>query len=125
MSANSIDASYDFEPALNLIPGLVWSSEPDGFCDCLNDPWHDGTGMSLEAAKGWGWQEAIHPDDRQRLVDYWRALLDEVRPGEIEARLRRFDGAYRWFIFRAEPWVDASGRVIKWYGQTTDIDDRK
>ncbi|MBC8030145.1 MAG: PAS domain-containing protein [Pyrinomonadaceae bacterium] len=66
-----------------------------------------------------------HSDDRKGLEDYWRSVLASGEPGEIEARLRRFDGEYRWFLFRATPSFDNDGRVVKWFGTNTDIEDRK
>lgn len=125
MASNTISTDFDFERALNQMPGLVWSSRPDGCIDFLNARWLEATGMSLEAAQGWGWQDAIHPEDRSGLVTYWRGVLGDARSGEFEARLRNADGSYRWYLFRAEPWLDAEGRVLRWYGQTTDIDARK
>ncbi len=73
----------------------------------------------------WGWIEAVHPDDLNRLQQYWLSILATCEPGEIEARLRRFDGEFRWFLFRARPHLDSSGNVVNWYGTNTDIEDRK
>jgi PAS domain S-box-containing protein len=114
-----------FERAIDTIPGLVWSALPDGQIDFLNQRWLEYTGLSLEEAEGWGWQVAIHPQDVGGLVDYWKSVLTSGKPGETMARLRRVDGAYRWFLFRGVPLYDGTGELIKWYGQTTDIDDRK
>jgi len=110
---------------VNALPGFVWSAAPDGSVDFLNQRWCDYTGVSLEDACGSGWQTAIHPDDAARLLDYWRSLLESGQPGEFEARLRRFDGTFRWFLIRAVPLRDATGNLVKWYGQHTDIEDRK
>jgi len=109
----------------DTIPGLVWSVEPDGEVDFLNRRWREYTGLSLTDARGWGWRAAVHPDDLAGLEDYWRQVLGSGQPGELEARLRRHDGTYRWFIFRAMPLRDAEGRIQKWYGQNIDIDDRR
>jgi formate hydrogenlyase transcriptional activator len=114
-----------FQRALDTIPGLVWSAMPDGNIDYLNQPWLQYTGLTFEQAQGWGWRVAIHPDDLDGLVDYWKSVLASSKPGERVARLRRFDGIFRWFLFRAVPLYDGFGRLVKWYGQTTDIDDRK
>lgn len=75
--------------------------------------------------QGWGWTSAVHPDDLKRLVDYWVGLLAVAQSGEIEARLRRSNGEYRWFLFRATTSHDNQGKVVKWYGTNTDIEDRK
>jgi formate hydrogenlyase transcriptional activator len=69
--------------------------------------------------------DALHQDDLNQLADYWRSVLASGEPGEIEARLRRFDGVYRWFLFRATPSFDTDGRIVKWFGTNTDIEDRK
>lgn len=114
-----------FRIAIDTIPGLVWTSLPDGHIDFLNQRWLDYTGLSMEEARGWGWQAAISPDDLPSLLATWRAVLASGAPGEAMARLRRFDGEFRWFLFRAAPLHDAAGSVVKWYGQTTDIEERK
>jgi PAS domain S-box-containing protein len=110
---------------IDTIPTLAWCSRPDGSNEFLNQRWLDYTGLSVEAARDWGWKVAIHPEDLSRLLDVWHKLLASGEPGEWEARLRRFDGLYRWFLFRAEPLFDETGNIVKWYGTNTDIDDRK
>ena len=114
-----------FQLAIDTIPGLVWGALPDGHIDYLNLRWRQFTGLTLREAGGWGWQVAIHPDDVTGLVENWRALLAFGKPGETEARLRRFDGEYRWFLHRAAPLYDGAGKLVKWYGQTTDIENLK
>ncbi|MBB6412826.1 PAS domain-containing sensor histidine kinase [Mesorhizobium sangaii] len=116
---------FQLQRLIDALPTLVWSARPDGSTEFLSRRWHEYTALSQEQAAGWGWTAAIHPDDRDRLVEYWRSLLAAGAPGEIEARLRRFDGQYRWFLFQGEPMRDASGTVIQWFGSNTDIDDRK
>src|ERR1700732_2577465 len=81
--------------------------------------------LSAEQARDWGWTVALHSDDLSGIVDYWRSVLASGQPGEIEGRLRRFDGVYRWFLFRATPSFNNHGRVVKWFGTNTDIEDRK
>jgi PAS domain S-box-containing protein len=121
-----VQATRDrFQLAIDAIPGLVWSALPDGHIDFLNRRWREYTGLSLEQAGGWGWRAAIHPEDLPGLESYWRSVLASGKPDEKEARLRRGDGVYRWFLFRAVPLYDEAGTLVKWYGQTTDIDDRK
>jgi formate hydrogenlyase transcriptional activator len=114
-----------FQLAIDTIPGLVWTALPDGHIDYLNQRWREYTGLSLGEAGGWGWQVAIHPEDVAGLVEYWSSVLAAGKAGETEARLRRFDGEYRWFLFRGVPLCDGTGKLVKWYGQTTDIDERK
>jgi PAS domain S-box-containing protein len=110
---------------VDAIPTLAWSARSDGSADFFNQRWLDYTGLSAEEARDWGWTLALHPDDVKGLVDYWRSVLASGKPGEIEARMRRVDGVYRWFLFRATPSLDNDGRIIKWFGTNTDIEDRK
>ena len=109
---------------IDTIPTLVWRSGPDGTPEFFNQPTLDYTGLSLDRAVN-GWAAALHPDDMASLLDMWRAIRKSGMPGETEARLRRFDGKYRWFLFRAEPMRDEAGNAAKWYGAATDIEDRK
>src|SRR6202035_3986401 len=104
---------------------LAWSARSDGSAEFFNRRWLDYTGFSVEQARDWGWTVALHPDDLKGLVDYWRSVLASREPGEIEGRLRRFDGVYRWFLFRATPSPDDDGAVVRWFGTNTDIEDRK
>jgi two-component system sensor histidine kinase/response regulator len=118
------DERDQLQLAIDTIPGLVWSALPDGFIDFLNQRWLDYTGLSLQQAGGWGWQAAVCPEDLPGLVETWRNVLSSGAPGEAVARLRRFDGVDRWFLFRAVPLHDRTGKVVKWYGQTIDIEER-
>ncbi len=110
---------------VDAIPTLAWAARPDGSAEFLNRRWLDYTGLSAEEASDWGWSVALHTEDRDRLLDFWRRLLASGEAGEIEARLRRYDGEYRWFLFRIEPVRDNRGDIFKWYGANTDIEDRK
>jgi formate hydrogenlyase transcriptional activator len=110
---------------IDTVPALVSGFLPDGSNEFMNQRWHDYTGLSSEQSQGDGWQEPVHPDDLAPLMNRWREALASGKPGEIEARLRRHDGAYRWFLVRAEPLRDESGKVVKWYATSTDIEDRK
>jgi PAS domain S-box-containing protein len=110
---------------IDTIPALAWSARPDGSAEFFNRRWLDYAGLSAEEASDWGWTAALHPGDRDRLVDHWQHLLAFGEAGEIEARLRRFDGEYRYFLFRASPLRNDLGKIVKWYGTNTDIEDRK
>jgi formate hydrogenlyase transcriptional activator len=110
---------------IDTIPVLAWCNLPDGSNEFLNQRWQDYTGLSQQEASGWGWQAAFHPDDIGALMERWRALLVSEEAGEIEARLRRHDGEYRWFLIRVEPLRDDLGNIVRWYGTSTDIEDRK
>src|SRR6201985_2582987 len=74
---------------------------------------------------GWGWSAAVHPNDLPELTAFWKLILASREPGEAEARFRRFDGVYRWFLCRINPLRNDAGHIIKWYGINIDIDDRK
>jgi PAS domain S-box-containing protein len=110
---------------INTVPGLLWTARPDGWVDFLSQRWLDYTGMTLEQGLGWAWQPGYHPDDLGNLLTKWRAAVAEKKPLEVEARLRRFDGEYRWFLKRAFPLFDNAGRVLGWYGGNIDIHDLK
>jgi PAS domain S-box-containing protein len=109
---------------IDTIPTLVWRAGPEGIPDFLNQPALDYTGLSLDQAET-GWPRAFHPADKKGMLQKWTAIRKSGMPGELEARLRRFDGEYRWFLFRAEPLHDELGSIVKWYGSSTDIEDRK
>jgi PAS domain S-box-containing protein len=109
---------------IDTIPTLVWRSGPGGTPEFFNQPSLDYTGLSLDGAVH-GWAGAVHPDDMANLSKMWRTIRKSGMRGETEGRLRRFDGEYRWFLFRAEPMRDEVGNVAKWYGSATDIEDRK
>lgn len=109
---------------VDAIPTLVWRSGPEGVPDFLNQPALDYTGLSLDQAET-GWPRAFHPDDKKSMLQKWSAIRESGMRGALEARLRRFDGEYRWFLFQAEPLRDETGNIVKWYGSSTDIEDRK
>ena len=122
------EASNVIEKRLRLIidsiPAIVWRKLPDGSADFFNQNFREYTGLSSEDGLGWGWMmHAFHPDDR--LVEEWRTAFAAAKPFEKEARLRRFDGQYRWFLIRAVPLRDEHGSIVHWYGTTTDIEDLK
>jgi formate hydrogenlyase transcriptional activator len=110
---------------IDTIPALAWCNLSDGSNDFVNRRWSDYTGLSQEEVKRVGCKVAIHPEDLPKWLDQWRALLASGAGGEIEARLRRHDGAYRWFLIRVEPLQEESGEILRWYGTNTDIEDRK
>src|SRR5216683_3079704 len=114
-----------FRVMVDAIPTLAWCSLADGSVEFFNQRWHDYTGLSPQEAHRWGWKVTIHPEDLEKSMEKWRALLAAGEPGELEARLRRHDGEYRWFLFRSEPLRDERGDVVRWYGTNTDIEDRK
>ncbi len=114
-----------FELIVDTIPTLYWSSRADGSAEFFNRHYLDYVGLSAEQASDWGWTVAVHPDDLKGLAATWQRIVASQEAGEAEARLRRHDGRYRWFLVRASPLRDESGKIVKWYGIKTDIDDRK
>ena len=110
---------------VNTVPALAWSAHPDGSAEFFNQHYLAYVGLPLEQLQGSGWTVAVHPDDLGALFAAWQSMMAAGKPGEVEARLRRFDGEYRWFLFRTNPMLDESGNILKWYGTNTDIDDRK
>jgi PAS domain S-box-containing protein len=114
-------------PALaDLLPCVIWTAGPGGWIHYANQFWVWFTGLTLEQTYGWGWTEALHADDVPRVMDVWTRALREGEQVDVEYRVRRAaDGAYRWFLARGVPVRDAGGRVVKWFGILTDIDDQK
>jgi formate hydrogenlyase transcriptional activator len=109
---------------IDTIPTLAWCNLPDGSNEFVNQRWCDYTGLSQEEVQRVGCKVAIHPEDLPKWLDEWRTLVASGEGGEIEARLRRHDGAYRWFLIRVEP-LQESGEIVRWYGTNTDIEDLK
>ena len=107
------------------IPGLVWSATSAGDGTFANQHYLDYVGFSAEEALGRGWATAVHPDDLANLAASWESMLRSGKGGDVEARIRRADGQYRWFLFRTNPLYDGNGNLIQWFGINTDIDDRK
>jgi two-component system sensor histidine kinase/response regulator len=103
------------------LPQLVWSAMPDGSCDYFSAQWTEHTGVSVPDLLGWRWLETLHPDDREPTRKFWLESVAEHHPYDIEYRVRRRDGEYRWFKTRGVPVRDSSGTIIKWFGTGTDI----
>src|SRR6266550_1877462 len=110
---------------IDTIPTLAWCNLSDGSNEFVNQRWCDYTGLSPAEVQRRGCKVVIHPEDLPKWLDEWRTLVASGAGGEIEARLRRQDGAHRWFLIRVEPLKDESGEIVKWYGTNTDIDDLK
>jgi formate hydrogenlyase transcriptional activator len=110
---------------IDSIPALIHSGLPDGYLDFFNQRWLNYVGVSLENLSGWQWTAAIHPADVEAFVEKRRAALETGQPFEGEARVRRADGEYRWMIHRSLPLRDREGKIVRWYGSSIDIEDRK
>ena len=115
----------DLRLAVDTIPTIVWITEPDGTVTFMNRAWRDFTGLSLDDVARGRWVETLHPDERERVQAMRNAAVAAGRAYELDARLRRADGTYRWVLRRAVPLRNARGEIVKWYGTGTDIDDLK
>lgn len=118
-------SEHELKLIIDTVPALAWSARADGTADFFNRHYLDFIGFTAEQASDWGWAAALHPDDLNGLAATWQRIMASEAAGEAEARLRRHDGEYRWFLFRTNPLRDDSGRIVKWYGVNTDIEDRK
>ena len=107
------------------LPHLVWTCRADGPCDYLSPRWVAYTGVPESEQLGYGWLEQLHPDDRDRVIAEWAAVAARGESFDIEFRIRRADGVFRWFKTRAIPFRDNDGQLVKWFGSNTDIDDSK
>ena len=115
----------ELRDAIDTIPALVWSALPDGSNTYVNKRFVEYTGSSAEETAGSGWQALVHPDDLERHASKWMEAVATGKPHESEVRSRRSDGQYRWQLDRGVPLRDEDGNIVKWYGVTTDIEDRK
>ncbi|MGK3992541.1 PAS domain S-box protein [Sorangium sp. So ce1024] len=114
-----------FRLLAETMPQLVWTNRPDGHHEYFNQRWYDYTGLTPEDTGGEGWSRIIHPEEHEQAIETWRQSLRTGEPYENQCRLRRADGVYRWFIGRAVASRDGAGRIVRWFGTYTDIDDQK
>jgi PAS domain S-box-containing protein len=111
---------------INAVPALIWTARADGRLDFISQRWLDYAGINTETVgSGELGERSVHPDDIDQLRNKWRVAVAEGNPFEAEIRVRRFDGEYRWFLSRACPFRDRAGRILGWYGNDIDIEDRK
>jgi PAS domain S-box-containing protein len=115
----------ELRDVIETVPAMVWSTLPDGSLDFINHRWQELTGLAAEDALGWNWEAVVHPDDHARFVEDWRAALSAGRPLESEVRVRATNGEYRWLLVRNVPLRDELGKIVKWYGTSIDVDERK
>jgi len=115
----------EFRAITDSLPQMVWATRPDGFHDYYNARWYEFTGTAPGSTDGEGWNDVFHPDDQQRAWGLWRHSLETGDPYEIEYRLKRHDGVYCWTLGRATAVRDETGRIVRWFGTCTDIDDLK
>jgi PAS domain S-box-containing protein len=109
---------------IDTIPQQIWSGPPDGSLDFCNAQWRSYLGFTEEELQGEGWQRMLHPQDRERVLKAWHESVATGAPYQQEERHRRADGEYFWFLARGVPLRGSEGRVARWYGTNTDIDDR-
>src|SRR5712672_2574317 len=118
-------AEDELRAVIDNAPVFLWSDLPDGYCDFLNQPWLTYFNLSLREAQGAGWATLLHPDDAAHHLESWQKSVAAGVPFETEARFRSPDGEYRWFLTRANPLRDKTGRIVKWYGTNIDIENLK
>src|SRR5271163_772653 len=117
--------SLDVQVLVDSIPALIHTARPDGYLDYFNKPWLEYLDATLEQVSGWNWTAFIHPEDVEGIVAKWRASLATGEVFEYETRVRRADGEYRWMFHRKVPLRDQRGNIVKWYGSSMDIEERK
>src|SRR5258708_1470579 len=122
---NAKRAEQELRDVIDTIPAIVWSTLPDGSNTYANKRFVEYTGSSAEQMAGSGWQTLIHPDDLERHAAKWMEGVGRGRPEEGGGCSRRSDGQYRWQLDRGVPLRDEDGNIVRWYGVTTDIEDRK
>ena len=111
--------------AVDTTPAFIHTARADGYLDYFNRGWLDFLGKSLEDVCGWRWTESVHPEDVAGIIQKWHAALASGEPLEAEARVRREDGIYRALLHRKAPLHDEHGNIVKWFGSSIDIEDRK
>jgi PAS domain S-box-containing protein len=124
-SAGQQSEPLNIQLLVDSIPALIHTARPDGYLDYFNKPWLEYLGATLDKVAGWNWTAFIHPEDLDGIVAKWRACLASGEIFEHETRVRRANGEYRWMFHRKVPLRDADGNIVKWYGSSLDIDERK
>ncbi|MGC5198802.1 PAS domain-containing protein, partial [Aphanothece microscopica] len=119
------DLYQELQFVMDTMPQLVWATDPDGTSNFFNQGWLQYTGLTFDESKGDGWIQALHPDDLDHVVKAWTSAMKTGDNYQVEYRLRRYDGTYRWFLVRGTPMKDPEGNILKWYGTTTDIQEHK
>jgi PAS domain S-box-containing protein len=119
------DPSLFFRLIVDSSPALLHTARPDGYLDFFNQTWLDFTGMPLKSLLGWSWISCIHPEDVEAFAQKMRESFANGKPFQETSRVRRADGAYRWMLHQKVPIFDGDGNIIRWYGSSIDIDDRK
>jgi formate hydrogenlyase transcriptional activator len=124
-SAGQQPKSLNIQLLVDSIPALIHTARPDGYLDYFNKPWLEYLGATLEQVSGWNWRAFVHPEDVEGIVARWLACLASGEVFEYETRVRRADGEYRWMFHHKVPLRDEHGNIVKWYGSSLDIEERK
>jgi formate hydrogenlyase transcriptional activator len=124
-SEGQTQAALDLRAFIDSVLTIAWSALPDGSLDFINQRFRDYTGLSSDQLIGWEWKAVVHRDDIPQLETWWQDVRQSQKAGTTEKRLRRFDGAYRWFRIAAAPVHDEQANLLRWCGINTDIDDLK
>jgi len=119
------ESEHKLSLIINTIPAMAWSCTPDGRLEYWNQNLIDFVGLPFEEIVGFGFYRMFHPDDVERMRESWEEVVTTKKPKPVDARIRRFDGQYRWFNLRQSPLLDTNGNVVRWYGIVVDIEDRK
>jgi PAS domain S-box-containing protein len=125
VEARLADSERRFRALAEAIPVICWTADASGWIDWYNQRWYEFTGQTPDEAIGWGWQAVHHPDDFLEVMRRWPRSIATGEPFEMEFRLRRFDGAFHWFLTRVEPLRNEDGHIVRWYGSHVDIDEQK
>jgi PAS domain S-box-containing protein len=120
-----VSEPQEVQVLVDSIPALIHTARPDGYLDYFNKPWLEYLGVPLDKVAGWNWTAYIHPEDVEGIVTQWRSCLESGETFEYETRVRRANGDYRWMFHRKVPLRDGNGEIVKWYGSSMDIDERK
>ena len=115
----------NLQSLIDSVPALIHTARPDGYIDYFNKPWLEYLGVTSDKVTGWNWTAVIHPEDVEGILAKWRACLATGEIFEYETRVRRANGEYCWMFHRKVPLRDADGNIVKWYGSSLDIDERK
>ncbi len=114
-----------FQAMAEALPDIIWTARPDGNEDFFNQRCFDYTGMTFDQLKDSGWASIVHPDDREMCAERWESARRSGSPYDVEYRLKARNGSYRWFVCRANPITSPEGKIVKWFGACTDIEDQK
>jgi PAS domain S-box-containing protein len=120
-----VDSEDRFRTLIDFVPDMLWMTDADGSASYFGRRYQAYTGMSMRALLGFGWKESLHPEDWERVEQAWSDSIRTEDSYEVEYRIKRADGVFRWFVARAIPIHDSNGKIIQWLGSATDIDELK